>query len=351
MGDSDIFPRSAGSLSIAERGVTPQKRSEDPRSGSPASRDPSAKRRGLRDTLRGSLNRVSLELSGAEENLFAECGLAASEVLRLAGYFFLSHHVSDDAGINSDKSRFTEFLRQSLLLTYRSPLRGPFSSHRDPLRGSSLKFKFHRPFGFVEGLVKGEDSLRGSLQEMNPRSALLRNYNVRNYFTERSDSDRVRSTPRIPVPRSAGSLSQAERGLPHKAGHFKLNILRSNNNKPLLAESSLRRSSAIKRGLWDLNFNLAGLNWAEDKISGLLHNNSDSLFTTKLNNLIKTYSFFMFGNNLSRFDKNQKMKLININHYKGRRLKNGYPSRGQRTKSNAKNSKILRSIHLKGLSR
>lgn len=42
---------------------------------------------------------------------------------------------------------------------------------------------------------------------------------------------------------------------------------------------------------------------------------------------------------LIRFNRKNKERLVKLNCHRGRRLKFGYPSRGQRTRSNARNSR------------
>ena len=45
------------------------------------------------------------------------------------------------------------------------------------------------------------------------------------------------------------------------------------------------------------------------------------------------------GLNLTRYEEKNILRAININSYKGRRLKTGFPARGQRTRSNANTCK------------
>jgi ribosomal protein S13 len=44
---------------------------------------------------------------------------------------------------------------------------------------------------------------------------------------------------------------------------------------------------------------------------------------------------------LKTFNKNNILTLITLNSYRGRRIKQGYPARGQRTRSNAKTARKL----------
>lgn len=48
-----------------------------------------------------------------------------------------------------------------------------------------------------------------------------------------------------------------------------------------------------------------------------------------------------FGAALAKITKKNKQKLVQIKHYRGLRLSNGLPSRGQRTKTNAKTAKKI----------
>lgn len=62
-------------------------------------------------------------------------------------------------------------------------------------------------------------------------------------------------------------------------------------------------------------------------------------------NLIKMLetSNFFFTSKLKKFNNKNNQKLINIKSYRGLRKLNGYPARGQRTRSNAKTAKKLKS--------
>jgi small subunit ribosomal protein S13 len=48
--------------------------------------------------------------------------------------------------------------------------------------------------------------------------------------------------------------------------------------------------------------------------------------------------------NLIRFTRKNKERLVKLNCHRGRRLRFGYPSRGQRTRSNSRNSRGARVV-------
>jgi len=59
----------------------------------------------------------------------------------------------------------------------------------------------------------------------------------------------------------------------------------------------------------------------------------------KLNKINITNNFTIIEDNLLEYNKSKILKLININTYRGRCLKFGYPNRGQRTRSNARTAR------------
>lgn len=87
------------------------------------------------------------------------------------------------------------------------------------------------------------------------------------------------------------------------------------------------------------------LNSLTDLDVNVKHNNKQEFIVgiTKTNNIIHA----PMESNLKEFNKTNLVNLVKINSYRGRRFKQGYPVKGQRTRCNGETARKLNKIYIK----